>query len=79
MRGVFKTDDPTIGFIGFKRPFFGAIPPLAELQTQLWILNLLGKMPPKPPNAFLNQAVDLDYKLHVKEGRRDYENYGVDQ
>jgi len=78
VREVFKSDDPTVGFIGFKRPFFGAIPPLAELQTQLWILNLLGQMPPKPENAYLNQAVDLDYKLHVKEGRRDYENYGVD-
>jgi dimethylaniline monooxygenase (N-oxide forming) len=34
-RGVWKTGDETVGFIGFVRPAIGAIPPLSELQVQL--------------------------------------------
>ncbi|KAF2434419.1 dimethylaniline monooxygenase [Tothia fuscella] len=54
MRGIWKDGDETVGFIGFIRPSFGAIPPLAELQAQLWILNLLGRLPAplKPENHY---------------------------
>jgi len=70
-RGVWKTGDESVGFIGFVRPAIGAIPPLSELQAQHWILALLHRLPLKSPR-------DIDYKLHFTPGRRDYENYGVD-
>lgn len=70
-RGVWKTGDESVGFIGFVRPAIGAIPPLSELQAQLWILSLLNRLPPGLPR-------DIDYKLHFTPGRREYENYGVD-
>lgn len=41
VRNIWHRDDPTVGFIGFLRPNLGAIPPLAEMQAQLWTLNLL--------------------------------------
>jgi dimethylaniline monooxygenase (N-oxide forming) len=41
VREIWKRDDPTVGFIGFVRPNLGAIPPLTEMQAQLWILNLI--------------------------------------
>jgi dimethylaniline monooxygenase (N-oxide forming) len=44
VREIWRRDDPTVGFIGFVRPGFGAIPPLSELQVMLWIMNLLGKV-----------------------------------
>ncbi len=40
-RGIWRRDDPSLAFIGFVRPNLGAIPPLAELQAQLWVLRLL--------------------------------------
>jgi dimethylaniline monooxygenase (N-oxide forming) len=70
-RGIWKTGNESIGFIGFVRPAIGAIPPLSELQAQLWILSVLNKLPPNLPR-------DIDYKLHFKPGRREYESYGVD-
>ncbi|KAK5655316.1 hypothetical protein OQA88_5883 [Cercophora sp. LCS_1] len=49
VRGIWHRDDPTVGFIGFLRPNLGAIPPLAEMQAQLWVLNLLApNQLPKP-------------------------------
>ena len=62
VRGIWKKDEPTVGFIGFVRPSFGkwvsisvrinlnwfvigAIPPISEMQVQLWILNLLNRLP----------------------------------
>lgn len=41
VRGVYSSDDVTIGYIGFVRPNLGAIPPLAEMQAQLWVLRLV--------------------------------------
>ncbi|PVH80713.1 FAD/NAD(P)-binding domain-containing protein [Cadophora sp. DSE1049] len=70
-RGVWKTGDESVGFIGFVRPAIGAIPPLAELQAQLWVLSLLTLLPDQQPR-------DIDYKLYIKPGRREYEKYGVD-
>ncbi|GKU08193.1 unnamed protein product, partial [Fusarium langsethiae] len=41
VRGIWKRENPNIGFIGFVRPSLGAIPPLSEMQAQLWVLNLV--------------------------------------
>ncbi|KOS20672.1 Dimethylaniline monooxygenase 1 [Escovopsis weberi] len=73
VRGIWKRDEPTVGFIGFMRPSLGAIPPLAELQAQLWIANLLApRMLPGPPRPELEKHFRLD---HPPESRI---NYGVD-
>lgn len=45
MRQIWSSSDPTVGFIGFIRPGFGAIPPLAELQSMLFTMNLLNRVP----------------------------------
>uniref|UniRef100_A0A0D2Y802 Uncharacterized protein n=1 Tax=Fusarium oxysporum (strain Fo5176) TaxID=660025 RepID=A0A0D2Y802_FUSOF len=37
VRGIWRRDEPAMGFIGFVRPSLGAIPPLAEMQAQLLI------------------------------------------
>ncbi|KAK0705172.1 hypothetical protein B0H67DRAFT_604088 [Lasiosphaeris hirsuta] len=37
VRGVYDKIEDGIAFVGFVRPAIGAIPPLAELQAQLWI------------------------------------------
>lgn len=44
-RQIWCSDDPTIGFIGFIRPGFGAIPPLAEMQALLFAQHLLNRVP----------------------------------
>lgn len=73
VRGIWKRDDPTIGFVGFVRPSFGAIPPLAEMQAQLWIVNLLA--PGKIPQA-LSPKDEPYYHLLCSPGARI--TYGVD-
>ncbi|KAJ3458869.1 hypothetical protein MRS44_012978 [Fusarium solani] len=72
VRAVWKRDDPTVGFIGFIRPNFGAIPPLAELQSMLFIQNLVGQLPDLqvddeyhyrlivPPSARIGYGVEHD-------------------
>jgi len=45
VRQIWSSDDPTVGFIGFIRPGFGAIPPLSELQSMLFTMNLLNRIP----------------------------------
>ncbi|KFH48227.1 Dimethylaniline monooxygenase [N-oxide-forming]-like protein [Hapsidospora chrysogenum ATCC 11550] len=45
VRQIWSSSDPTVGFIGFIRPGFGAIPPLAELQSMLFTMNLLNRVP----------------------------------
>lgn len=45
VRQIWSSDDPTVGFIGFIRPGFGAIPPLAEMQSMLFTMNLLNRVP----------------------------------
>ncbi|EGU72840.1 hypothetical protein FOXB_16641, partial [Fusarium oxysporum f. sp. conglutinans Fo5176] len=35
VRGIWRREQPTMGFLGFVRPSLGAIPPLAEMQAQL--------------------------------------------
>lgn len=73
VRGIWKRQEPTIGFIGFLRPSLGAIPPLAEMQTQLWILNLLA--PHKIPRALVSED-EKHYRLHPLPDARI--KYGVD-
>lgn len=73
VRHVWKRDDPTVGFIGFLRPSLGAIPPLAEMQTQLWIANLLS--PQSIPRPLLPED-EYHYKLRPLPGARI--NYGID-
>ncbi|KAH7124716.1 hypothetical protein EDB81DRAFT_212400 [Dactylonectria macrodidyma] len=45
IRQIWSSDDPTVGFIGFLRPGYGAIPPLAEMQAMLFALHLLNRVP----------------------------------
>jgi dimethylaniline monooxygenase (N-oxide forming) len=71
-RGIWASAEPTIGFIGFVRPTFGAIPPLAELQAQAWVLSLVGKLPLPSING------ELNYKLPFRNIRKPYEHYVVD-
>lgn len=73
VRQIWKCDDPTVGFIGFVRPSLGAIPPLSEMQTQLWIANLLS--PSSIPRPLLPED-EYHYKLRPLPGARI--NYGVD-
>lgn len=60
------TFNPTVGarlgFIGFLRPAFGAIPPLAELQARWFALLLSGRraLPPAPEmHAVIDRWTDL--------------------
>ncbi|PHH59609.1 hypothetical protein CDD81_2821 [Ophiocordyceps australis] len=83
VRGIYKTDHVSVGYIGFVRPSIGAIPPLAELQAQLWVLRLLqasfpSQVPQTPgPNAV--EAYQLDYALHARQGYDFFANKrGVD-
>lgn len=74
VRGVWRRDDPTIGFIGFLRPNLGAIPPLAEMQAQLWVLNLLA--PERLPSKVFPRSDEAFYRLTTHETSRL--TYGVD-
>ncbi|KAJ9476067.1 Flavin-binding monooxygenase-like [Pseudozyma hubeiensis] len=67
-RDVFDPKDPSVAFIGFVRPGVGAIPPIAEMQAQLWTLILRDRIP-----APLSTP---HYYLLVKENARI--KYGVD-
>jgi dimethylaniline monooxygenase (N-oxide forming) len=72
VRGVYDKSDVTIGYIGFIRPSIGAIPPLAELQAQFWVLRLLQHtFPEQVPSTRDANAVgqyELDYAIHAREG-----------
>jgi dimethylaniline monooxygenase (N-oxide forming) len=57
VRHIWKSDDPTVGFIGFVRPGFGAIPPLSEMQSMLFTMHLLGRVP---------KALDPDDEWHYR-------------
>ena len=72
VRDVWLRDNPSIGFIGFVRPGLGAIPPLSEMQAQLWLLRVLA-----PEQLGELRAEDEDhYRLHMpRDGRI---RYGVD-
>lgn len=74
VRDIWSRDDPSIGFIGFVRPNLGAIPPLAEFQAQLWVLNLL--TPERVIGAPLLPRDEPHYRLVSKKHARV--RYGVD-
>ncbi|TVY68852.1 Dimethylaniline monooxygenase [N-oxide-forming] [Lachnellula suecica] len=69
IRNIWKERDESVAFIGFVRPSFGAIPPLSELQAQLWILNLLQRL----PAPLLKED---HYRLHAHPRARI--QYGID-
>jgi len=58
IRGVCRSGDESVAFVGFQRPGIGAIPPIAELQAMLWTLLLLGRInaPTDPPHYRLLQS-----------------------
>ncbi|KAI1080722.1 FAD/NAD(P)-binding domain-containing protein [Whalleya microplaca] len=72
IREIWPEDDPSIGFIGFVRPNLGAIPPLAEMQAQLWVLKILApeRLGPVAPDD------EPHYRLVSKKTARI--RYGVD-
>ncbi|KAM0360410.1 hypothetical protein ACHAP4_002487 [Fusarium culmorum] len=72
VRGIWEESRPELGFMGFMRPSLGAIPPLAEMQAQLWVLNLVS--PHKV--ARLKSEDEEHYRLHTKS--TDRVTYGVD-
>ncbi|XWX00604.1 hypothetical protein V2A60_008625 [Cordyceps javanica] len=73
-RGIYRPDAPDVAYIGFVRPSIGAIPPLAELQAQLWVLRLLQHLLPGEVTAPPRRSPDavagyeLDYKLRPRAG-----------
>jgi dimethylaniline monooxygenase (N-oxide forming) len=68
VRHIWKADDPTVGFIGFVRPGFGAIPPLSEMQSMLFAMNLLNRV----PNA-LDPEDEWHFRLlHPPDARVSY-------
>ncbi|KAH6996922.1 hypothetical protein EDB80DRAFT_137053 [Ilyonectria destructans] len=71
VRQIWKSDDPTVGFIGFLRPGFGAIPPLAEMQSMLFTMNLINSIP-KP----LDPDDEWHYRIIHKPDARV--SYGVE-
>ncbi|PWI76925.1 dimethylaniline monooxygenase [Purpureocillium lilacinum] len=73
VRNIWKRDEPDVGFIGFLRPGLGAIPPLAEMQAQLWVYNLLAG---DPLSAKLRPEDEPHYRLQPLNNARIH--YGVD-
>jgi dimethylaniline monooxygenase (N-oxide forming) len=73
VREIWRADDPTVGFLGFVRPAFGAIPTLSEMQAQLWLMNLVA--PDKIPRP-LEAKDEGHYRLQPPPGARI--KYGVD-
>ncbi|WVQ68619.1 uncharacterized protein L199_006828 [Kwoniella botswanensis] len=68
IRGVTSGKDLSVGFVGFVRPGVGAIPPIAEMQTQLFLLLSQNRIPiPKSPETY--------HLLHSPTSRIQY---GVD-
>lgn len=70
VRGIWNRDDPSVAFIGFLRPSLGAIPPLAEMQAQVWISHLLKN------TRELDPRDEAHYRLYPPKGSRI--TYGVD-
>jgi dimethylaniline monooxygenase (N-oxide forming) len=73
VRDIWRRDDPTVAFIGFVRPSLGAIPPLSEMQAQLWVLHLAS--PSRIPRP-LAPDDEPHYRLLHPPGSRV--QYGVD-
>ena len=92
VRGIWRRADPTVAYIGFVRPNLGAIPPLAEMQAQLWVLRLLAPERVAPaqypssstltmtstPEQRLRPEDEPHYRLTSRGGRAARVRYGVD-
>lgn len=85
IRLVYNDQDVTVGFIGFVRPSIGAIPPLAEMQAQFWVLRLLQQHPETKssvPNTRYPNAIrgyEMDWQLKARAGYDMFVNKrGVD-
>ena len=66
----------SLGFIGFLRPAFGAIPPLAELQAR-WFALIQSGQRMLPPRAEMRQSIDYwkNFRSHffrAVKGRLDH-------
>ncbi|KAJ0300558.1 hypothetical protein COL516b_008491 [Colletotrichum fioriniae] len=92
VRGIWRRGEITAGFIGFVRPGIGAIPPLAELQAQLWVLNLLRHKYPQRMALHASGAsqgesnddaiphYEIDYALKARGGHDLFKSkHGVEQ
>lgn len=73
VRDIWHTSDPSVGYIGFVRPSFGAIPPLSELQAQLWVLNLV-----RGPGSFSHLSPGDEPQYRLKHPTTSRIQYGVD-
>lgn len=71
IRNIWREGCETVSFIGFIRPSFGSIPPLAELQAQLWITLLLNRL----PNPI--QSINIKHYL-LQTSPKSRITYGVD-
>lgn len=65
-----------LGFVGFVRPAYGAIPPLAELQARYFALLQSGKLA-LPPEAEMRRSIDQltrfrGHYFRAVQGRLDY-------
>ncbi|KAL7422609.1 hypothetical protein Q5752_003257 [Cryptotrichosporon argae] len=68
VRGICRSDDLSVAFIGFLRPGVGAIPPMAEMQAQLFMQLTTARVPvPSSPETY--------HLLHSPTARIQY---GVD-
>jgi dimethylaniline monooxygenase (N-oxide forming) len=83
VRRIYNRDEVSIAYIGFVRPSLGAIPPLAEMQAQLWVLRLIQAAHPSGGGKARDQdavpAYELEYALKPRGGRDLFqERNGVD-
>lgn len=67
---------PSLGLIGFVRPSFGAIPPLAELQAR-WFALLLSGASQLPPEGEMQASIERHRDIRRRQfravrGRLDY-------
>jgi dimethylaniline monooxygenase (N-oxide forming) len=74
-RDIFHPSDPTVAFIGFVRPGVGAIPPISELQSQLWNMVIRGALQPPSGPVHYNLIVH-DPQARVLHGV-DHSSYSA--
>jgi dimethylaniline monooxygenase (N-oxide forming) len=70
---------PTLGFIGFLRPAFGAIPPLAELQAR-WFALLMSNKLQLPAAGEMRESIEswTQFRSHVFRAVRERLDHLVD-
>ncbi|GMH73383.1 hypothetical protein TrRE_jg1716 [Triparma retinervis] len=66
------TIGPSLAFIGFCRPAFGAVPPLSELSSRYWALLLTGELTLDVDVAREKMLVDKAYeeRLFPRDAKR---------